>query len=85
MIVTRTRGSLAFAVAWCTRHRETNPRARFEIRTTIAAFLEFSSGSRSLDDLLNVDSWQIVGDIASLANFVDYQDVFEFCLEIVMP
>jgi alkyl sulfatase BDS1-like metallo-beta-lactamase superfamily hydrolase len=67
------------------RHAERNPQAVLEIRSTIAAFSEFCSGSKSLEELLESESLRVVGDPSPLHALADCLDVFEFGFEIVLP
>jgi len=67
------------------RHGERNAEATVEIRATLAAFSEFSSGSKPFEELLASDAFQATGDVGVLGTFVDCLDDFEFGFEIVLP
>jgi alkyl sulfatase BDS1-like metallo-beta-lactamase superfamily hydrolase len=53
--------------------------------TSIAAFAVFASGSRSFDELIARDDFEVTGDVARLRALADLLDVFEFGFEIVLP
>jgi alkyl sulfatase BDS1-like metallo-beta-lactamase superfamily hydrolase len=67
------------------RHAEGNSQATVHISSTIAAFSEFASGSKSLEELLASEDFRVTGDVTSLNTLVDSLDVFEFGFEIVLP
>jgi len=67
------------------RHARRNPQATVEIRATLGAFSEFSSGSSSLADLLAGDAFEVTGDTALFEAFADCLETFEFGFEIVLP
>ena len=55
------------------------------IISSVAAFASFASGSKSLDELLERDDFEVTGDAARLRALVELLDVFEFGFEIVLP
>jgi alkyl sulfatase BDS1-like metallo-beta-lactamase superfamily hydrolase len=55
------------------------------IISSIGAFAVFASGSKSFDDLLARDDFEVTGDVTRLQELVELLDVFEFGFEIVLP
>jgi alkyl sulfatase BDS1-like metallo-beta-lactamase superfamily hydrolase len=53
--------------------------------SSIAAFADFASGSKGLDELLDREDFAVTGDVAGLRSLVELLDVFEFGFEIVLP
>jgi alkyl sulfatase BDS1-like metallo-beta-lactamase superfamily hydrolase len=53
--------------------------------SSIAAFAVFATGSRSFDELIARDDFEVTGDVAALRGLVERLDVFEFGFEIVLP
>jgi len=55
------------------------------IISSVAAFSAFASGSKSFDELIARDDFEVTGDVARLRGLVELLDVFEFGFEIVLP
>jgi alkyl sulfatase BDS1-like metallo-beta-lactamase superfamily hydrolase len=55
------------------------------IISSVAAFAAFAAGSKSLDELIARDDFEVTGDVARLRGLVELLDVFEFGFEIVLP
>jgi alkyl sulfatase BDS1-like metallo-beta-lactamase superfamily hydrolase len=53
--------------------------------SSIAAFAAFATGSKSFDDLIARDDFEVTGDVERLRELADNLDVFEFGFEIVLP
>jgi alkyl sulfatase BDS1-like metallo-beta-lactamase superfamily hydrolase len=53
--------------------------------TSIAAFAIFATGSKSFDELLAREDFEVTGDATRLRAFANLLDVFEFGFEIVVP
>jgi alkyl sulfatase BDS1-like metallo-beta-lactamase superfamily hydrolase len=53
--------------------------------SSIAAFAVFATGSKSFDELIARDDFEVTGDVAALRGLVERLDVFEFGFEIVLP
>ena len=53
--------------------------------SSLSAFAAFAAGSRSFDELVAQDDFEVTGDVAGLRGLVDRLDVFEFGFEIVLP
>ena len=53
--------------------------------TSIGAFAIFATGSRSFDELIARDDFEVTGDVSRLRALTDLLDVFEFGFEIVLP
>jgi alkyl sulfatase BDS1-like metallo-beta-lactamase superfamily hydrolase len=55
------------------------------IISSVAAFAAFAAGSKSFDELIARDDFEVTGDVARLRGLVELLDVFEFGFEIVLP
>jgi alkyl sulfatase BDS1-like metallo-beta-lactamase superfamily hydrolase len=53
--------------------------------SSISAFAVLATGSKSFEELLAREDFEVTGDVASLGELVEYLDVFEFGFEIVLP
>jgi alkyl sulfatase BDS1-like metallo-beta-lactamase superfamily hydrolase len=53
--------------------------------SSLASFAVFATGSKSIDELLAREDFEVTGDVAALRALVDLLDVFEFGFEIVLP
>jgi len=61
------------------------PSPGLDIRTTVAALASLLSGSRSLDQVVGDDGFEVVSGRPLLEELLGYLDVFDFGFEIVIP
>jgi alkyl sulfatase BDS1-like metallo-beta-lactamase superfamily hydrolase len=67
------------------RRGVTNPNATVQMRASLESFSGFASGSKALDELLDLGDFIVEGDVSLLASLVSCLDDFEFGFEIVLP
>jgi linear primary-alkylsulfatase len=65
--------------------RDARADASVGVITSIAAFAVFASGSKSFEELIAREDFEVTGDVAQLRRLVELLDVFEFGFEIVLP
>jgi alkyl sulfatase BDS1-like metallo-beta-lactamase superfamily hydrolase len=77
----------SFGVRHGVLHARRNARSADSIGviTSIAAFAIFATGSRSFDELIAREDFEVIGDVSRLRAFAGQLDEFEFGFEIVLP
>jgi alkyl sulfatase BDS1-like metallo-beta-lactamase superfamily hydrolase len=87
VIVDRGDERWSFGVRHGVLHARRNARnsGSVGVISSIGAFAMFATGSKSVDELLARDDFEVTGDVHRLRAFVEMLDVFEFGFEIVLP
>jgi alkyl sulfatase BDS1-like metallo-beta-lactamase superfamily hydrolase len=65
--------------------RDARISASVGVISSIAAFADFATGSKSFDELMARDDFEVTGDADGLRALVEKFDVFGFGFEIVLP
>ena len=65
--------------------RDARGAASVGVICSLAAFAVFATGSKSFDELLARDDFQVTGAVDALREFAEKLDAFEFGFEIVLP
>ena len=65
--------------------RDARAAASVSVISSLSALAAFAAGSKSFDELVAQDDFDVAGDVAGLRGFFDRLDVFEFGFEIVLP
>jgi|GEM_PF-3674812 len=87
VVVDRGDERWSFGVKNGVLHARRNARisASVGVISSIAAFAVFATGSKSFDELMARDDFEVTGDADGLRALVEKFDVFEFGFEIVLP
>jgi alkyl sulfatase BDS1-like metallo-beta-lactamase superfamily hydrolase len=65
--------------------RDERTSASVGVIASLAAFAVFATGSKSFEELLAREDFEVTGDVSGLRSLCENLDVFEFGFEIVLP